>query len=178
MPLFSLPRPASRTTVDRRKLLLEARMTDREIDVPQATSRAIGRFELVTPPNWTAVIFFACLSFLHLCIAIPAFLKFRWEGYMSAALATFFMTAAFVVYRSKCRIVFDSEQRSIRVRHGVWRFYFQRYISFNDVHAVRLTYSPTDRPRSRIEVLCDNEDIECPPTEVPRQEALCLAMMM
>jgi hypothetical protein len=31
---------------------------------------------------------------------------------------------------------------------------------------------------SRIEILCDDESIECPTTRVPRQEALYLAMAM
>ena len=36
----------------------------------------------------------------------------------------------------------------------------------------------SDILKARIELLCDNEDIECPPTHVPRQEALCLAVLL
>jgi hypothetical protein len=166
-------------------------MTGRELDVPPASTSlsplplsssfaadVTGHVRLITPPNWTAVIFLLCLGFLHLCIAIPAFVHLRWEGYMSATLACAFITGSGVAYRSKSEIIFDSGRRRIRIRSGVWRFYFQRWIGFDEVHAVRLTFSPKERPRSRIEVLCDNEDIECPPTKLPRQEALCLAMLL
>ena len=54
--------------------------------------------------------------------------------------------------------------------------HYQRFISFADVHGIRLTLS--DPSEAKLEVLCDNEDIECPPTSIPRQEALCLAMLM
>lgn len=133
---------------------------------------------LISPPNWTYVFFFAVLAGLHLCVAIPAFAHLRWEGYVSAVLATAFLTTSIVMFHARCEVVFDAPRRRIRVRNGVGRFHFQRWISFDDVHAVRLTMSSSDRPRSRVEVLCDNEDIECPPNDSPRQEALCLAMLM
>ena len=54
-----------------------------------------------------------------------------------------------------------------------------QWIPFADVHAVRLTLGGTERNReSSIEILCDSEDIECPPTHIPRQEALYLAVTM
>ena len=66
-------------------------------------------------------------------------------------------------------------QRQIRLRSGMSRLFYQRFISFEDVHGIRLTLT---QPSARLEILCDNEDIECPPTTIPRQEALCLAMLM
>ena len=47
------------------------------------------------------------------------------------------------------------------------------------IRGVRLTLCG-DGPdcESRIELLCPGDDIECPPTRVPREEALCLAMTM
>ena len=45
--------------------------------------------------------------------------------------------------------------------------------------AVRLTLLNHRRVSdSTIEIVCDGEVIECPLTTVPRQEALCLAMLM
>src|SRR5262245_9935848 len=131
-------------------------MTGRQLDVPPASSELAsgngGRVRLISPPNWTAVIFLLCLAFLHLSIAIPAFLKLRWEGYMSATLGCAFITAAIIVYCSRCEIVFDQQRRGIRIRNGLnAQFCFQRWISFDDVHAVRLTFSRSDRPRSRVE---------------------------
>ncbi|MEA2735539.1 MAG: hypothetical protein QOE14_1990, partial [Humisphaera sp.] len=35
------------------------------------------------------------------------------------------------------------------------------------------------RPRSStIELVCDHEVLECPPTNIPREEALCLAVTL
>ena len=134
---------------------------------------------LHTGPNWTAVIFFAVLSLLHFAIALPAFAKHRWEGYLSLFFATAFVGAALVSYRARCEIAILPRQRRIRLRSGLKRLHLQRYIEFNEVHGVRLTFSnPSGRGESRIELLCDNEDIECPSTHVPRQEALCLAMLL
>jgi hypothetical protein len=133
---------------------------------------------LVSPPNWTYVFFFLTLGLLHLCVAVPAFAHLRWEGYVSAILSFAFLITSVVMFHARCEVLFDAPHRRIRVRNGVGRFHFQRWISFDDVHAVRLTMSSSDRPRSRVEVLCDNEDIECPPNASPRQEALCLAMLM
>jgi hypothetical protein len=153
-------------------------MSVRQLDVPPALADRTVPITLLSAPNWTAVIFLATLGLLHSAIAIPAFVKQRWEGYMSATLAVAFLVAACVIFFARCQIVFDAPHRRIRVRSGVGRFHFQRWISFDDVHAVRLTISSSDRPRSRVEVLCDNEDIECPASVSPRQEALCLAMLL
>jgi hypothetical protein len=52
------------------------RVTVREIQFQKAPP-----IDLVTAtaPNWTAVWFFATLSFLHWCICVPAFAHGRWE---------------------------------------------------------------------------------------------------
>ena len=149
-----------------------------QLDVSLAPADRTIPITLVSPPNWTAIVFLASLGILHLFVCIPAFAKMRWEGYVSAILATVFITSACVSFFARSRIVFDAPHRRIRVRSGVGRFHFQRWISFDDVHAVRLIMSSSDRPRSRVEVLCDNEDIQCPPCNSPRQEALCLAILM
>ena len=151
-----------------------------ELDAPPAAP--IARFNTVTlvaPPNWTAVCFFAALGALHACIAVPAFVNLRWEGYMSATLSVAFITASVITSRVRSSVSFESAGRRIHLRNGSGRFHFRRTIGFDDVHAVRLTITRyPDHPHARIEVLCDNEDIECPPTDVPRQEALCLAVLL
>ena len=148
----------------------------RDVVIPAAPPRDLV---LHTAPNWTAVIFFAGLSFLHLAIAIPAFSKHRWEGYLSLFFGLAFLGASLVCHRAKCEIAILPRERRIRLRSGLKRLHLQRFIDFSDVHGVRLTLShASGRGESRIELLCDNEDIECPPTHVPRQEALCLAVLL
>jgi len=153
-------------------------MTGRDLQLAPPPTAPLGPLRLIAPTNWTAVMFLAALGVLHLCIAIPAFWNGRWEGYMSLTLGSGFLAASCVFYRIKCVVSFEPSARRISLRNGLGRFCYQRSISFDDVHAVRLTMSQRDFPQARIEVLCDNEDIECPATEGPRQEALCLAVLM
>jgi hypothetical protein len=153
-------------------------MQTRELDLSAASARTP---DLVfrTPVNWTYVVFFACLGALHLTIATLAFLHGRWEAYLSMALGTIFVAVAVVAQRCRFELAILPRERRIRLRSGTQRVNYQRFIPFTDVHGIRLTLGDTcDAPSSRIEVLCDNEDIECPPTSIPRQEALCLAMLM
>jgi hypothetical protein len=134
---------------------------------------------LHTAPNWTAVIFFAALAALHLCIAVPAFFKTRWEGYMSLLFGGAFLAVSLVSYCCKFELAILPSQRRIRLRNGLRKLHLQRFIDFSEVHGVRLTMcKPSGKGEARIELLCDNEDIECPPTHVPRQQALCLAVLI
>jgi hypothetical protein len=134
---------------------------------------------LRTPPNWSAIVFFAVLSTLHFAIAVPAFYHGRVEGSLSLIFGCAFLVVSVVAYFARHELAILPQARTIRIRNGVGRLRFQRFIPFDDVHAVRLTLSRCGRHmESRLEVLCDNEDLECPPTSIPRQEALCLAVLL
>jgi len=148
-------------------------MSCRDVDVRP------GDLVLRSPCNWTYVLFFACLSTLHYINAFTAFAHSRWEGYLSLIFGCVFLTGSLVCWRSHFEMSILLAQKRIRLRNGCGKIHFERSISFKDVHGVRVTLSRApDYPISRIEVLCDNEDIECPPTSIPRQEALCLAVLM
>src|SRR5947208_16455137 len=71
-------------------------------------------------------------------------------------------------------------QRHVRLRSGMGRrFCLERTIPFATVRGVRLTLCDQPRRReSKIELLCPLEDVACPPTHIPRQEALFLAMAL
>jgi len=153
-------------------------MQTREMDVP-AQARPTPDLVFRTPVSWTYVIFFACLGGLHLTIATLAFLHGRFEAYLSIVLGLIFVGVSIVAYRCTFELAILPRERRIRLRSGTRRMHYQRYIPFADVHGVRVTMAhSSDKRCSCIEVLCDNEDIECPPTSIPRQEALCLAMLM
>jgi len=137
-------------------------------------------FVLRTPPNWTAVIFFAMLGGLHLSIAIPSLLVGRY-GYLSLILGTLFITASLVGYRCRGEIALLPSQRRVRLRTGMGRFCYERFVPFASVRAVRLMVEPgltARKSESLIELLCRGEDIPCPPTTIPRQQALFMAMAM
>lgn len=149
-------------------------MASREVVESIAPPRDL---HLRTSPNWTIVAFFAVLSALHIGVAAPAFIHGRWEGYLSLVLAVAFAVVALAGYAARFELCILAAERRIRLRHTLGPIRFERSVSFDEVHAVRLTLSRgRRRVESRIEVLCDNEDIECPPTHIPRQQALFLAV--
>lgn len=153
-------------------------MQTRELDIPAQANRS-PNLVFRTPINWTYVIFFAGLGGLHLTIAALALMHGRAEAYLSIVLGAVFVSVAAVSCRCRFEMTILPRSRRIHLRTGTRRLCHEREISFANVHGVRLTLSNlADASQSRIQVLCDNEDIECPPTTIPRQEALCLAMLM
>jgi hypothetical protein len=149
-------------------------LTVRELDIQAPPVELVH----CTPPNWTAVGFFAGLSALHWIISLSAFYHGRWEGYLSLIFAIIFAGVTFVSFKAKCEVAVLPAERRIRLRSGLGRFRIERSITFADVHGVRLSLHEATRPSSHIELLCDNEDINWPPTHFPRQHALYLAMTL
>lgn len=134
---------------------------------------------LTSPANWTAVVFFGILALLHFSISIPAFYSARWEGYLSFLMALLFSSASIISYFTRYELMLSPIDRRLRLRSGFGPLRFTRSIPFSDVHAVRLTLSRSGKSsESSIHILCDNEDVECPATSIPRQQALFLAVTM
>jgi hypothetical protein len=139
-----------------------------------------GDYVLRTPPNWTAVIFLGMLGGLHLTIAIPSLFEGRY-GYVSLILGTMFVTVSIIGYRCRSEVAMLTSQRRLRLRTGMGRFCYERFVPFSSVRAVRVMVEPgltRDQTESLIELLCRGEDIPCPPTKIPRQQALFMAMAM
>jgi hypothetical protein len=134
---------------------------------------------LRSPRNWTAVVFLALLGCIHLAVAIPAILVGRWEGYLSVVLFFLFGAGALLAAAFRSELALQPSHGRIVLRTGVGRWCSERFIPFDALRGVRLTTTPGRRgAESRIEILCPFEQIECPPTAVPRQEALLLAMAL
>lgn len=134
---------------------------------------------LRSPTNWPAIVFLGVLGLVHLCIAIPSYAVGRWEGFLSIILGSLFVIAAVAFRLSSHEIAILPAQQCITLRTGWRRLSIERSIPFNEIRGVRVTLAGgTASPESRIELLCHDEDIECPPTPVPRQEALLLALAM
>jgi hypothetical protein len=134
---------------------------------------------LRSPPNWTAIVFLGTLGTVHLAIAIPSFVVGRWEGFLSLILGIVFIAVAVMLRISRHEIAIMPGRQCVKVRMGWRRFGVERTIPFSQIRGVRVTLAGgTTSPESRIELLCRDEDIECPPTPVPRQEALLLALAM
>ena len=139
-----------------------------------------GDLFLRTGPNWTAVGFFGMLGGLHLSVALPSIFDGRW-GYVSLIVGSIFVTASAVSYRFRAEVAMLTSQRRLRLRTGVGPFVYERFIPFRSVRAVRLMTEPGVRAKtteSLIELLCHGEDVPCPPTPIPRQQALLMAMAM
>jgi hypothetical protein len=147
------------------------------VDVQRILITAKTDLTLRSPPNWTAVLFFAALSSLHLFIAATAIMHHRWEAFMSVFFGVAFAVAAIACWLVRCGLTVMTEPRVLRVRTGTRRIFVERLIPFNQIRCVRLTLLNPRSPRSAmIELVCNQEVIECPSTEIPRQEALCLAV--
>jgi hypothetical protein len=153
-------------TMSRRELFEE-----HDVPCPDLVLRA--------PANWTAILFLAGLGGLHLGMASHAFLHQRWEGFLSLIFGVVFMAAAIACAVIRSDVAVFREAARICLRTGIRRFRYERAIPFDRVRSIRLTLmNQRNVSDSRIEVVCEGEVIECPPTAVPRQEALCLALLM
>ena len=132
---------------------------------------------LRSPVNWTAVGFFAALAALHLFMAGTAMLNGRWDGYLSLIFGVGFAAVAVACGLVRTELAVLSPQRRLRLRTGSRRIYYERSIRFGEIRLVRLTLLSAHRPEtSTIELVCDREVIDCPPTKIPREQALCLAV--
>jgi len=136
--------------------------------------------------NWTAVFFFGALSVLHAVIAIPAFMANTKQGIIAGCFCVGMAILAVVAYLARRELLFFADSKIVRRCIGLGGFQLGKAIPFKQVRAVRLSNPPaatsgnqTDKPAtSQIDLLCDTTEIPCPATSVPRQQALCLAMMM
>lgn len=147
------------------------------LDVERLLPRTDVR--LRTPVNWTVVLFFAGLAALHLYNAAAAVWNGRWDGYLSLIFGVAFTGIAVASGLIGTELAVMSQDRRLRVRTGTRRLYVERFVPFGKVRVVRLTLLDARKPQtSTIELVCDHEVIDCPPTRVPREEALCLAMTM
>lgn len=154
-------------------------MHHRETDLGDidAAGLPFGDFVMASPPNWTAVGFLGLLGGLHLTVAATALAGGRREGFLSLAFGGLFALAAAAGSRFRTELALLRSRRHVRVRTGVGPFRVERVIPFRAVRAVRLTTAGGGRD-SVIELLCPREDLLCPPTAVPRQQALLLAMTL
>ena len=151
------------------------------LDVERLLPAAAGRTDVTlrTPVNWTAVFFFGGLAGLHLLMAGNAAYHGHWDGLLSGIFGVGFTGVAIVCGLIGTELAVQAEQRRLRLRTGTRRIYYERLVPFAKVRSVRLTLLNARRPQtSTIELVCDHEVIECPPTNIPREEALCLAVTL
>ena len=132
-----------------------------------------------SPPNWTAIGFFAVLGSLHYSIALPAFLAGHPEGCLSLTLGTAFLLAATAAWRLCRTVAILPAERRVRLRTGLWRLRVERSVGFARIDAVRV-HLPGPAADPRIELLCrDGNAIDCPVARAPAaQQALLLALLI
>src|SRR5256885_10757592 len=100
--------------------------TARQAELDLIAARPARDLVFRTPPNWTAVIFFATLATLHTCICVPAFFHGRWEGYMSLIFALIFIVCSITSVRFIKEMAVLPIERLVRVRIAVGRFQSER----------------------------------------------------
>ena len=103
-------------------------MSERQLQLDLAREGVSRPIDLVMryPPNWTAVIFFACMSFLHLINGLGAFWKGRIEGEMSAVLGVAFAIATAVALRLKNELAVRPSAGDLQLRTSLGRVWFDR----------------------------------------------------
>jgi hypothetical protein len=149
------------------------------LDEPAAPAAAPPNLVMRGSCNWTAVGFFGALGLLHLSIWLIALLHGHVEGYMSLMFGIAFVCASIASWLITCEIAILAGERRVRLRTGYRRCCFERFVPFERVRGIRLTLTrEPDHATGRVELVCDDEAIECPPTPVARQEALCLAVTL
>ena len=130
-------------------------------------------------PYWSPVVLFSSLGALHLANWTISFLHGRFEAYLSLAFGMTFVLVAVASYLSRREIAILTAERRVRLRIGFRSFRVERFVPFNCVLSVRITQVlDRDQTAGRVELICGEECIECPPTPVARQEALCLAVLI
>jgi hypothetical protein len=162
-------------------------MTPREVMHDEADSagkplaKPFSTKELVLQArrNWPAAAFFACIAALHAYIAVHAFGTSSWEAMISGILAVCFLLVAGFCALGRMVITICPLQRQIHIDRAFARLASHRQVPFSDVRAIRVTLWQSRRgQRASLEILCDGEEIPCPPTTIPRQQALYLALVM
>jgi len=158
-------------------------MTPREMarDLTDSAAKPFTLRELVLhgKPNFAAAIFFAFIASLHAYIAVHSLSTQLWEGLISTLLGGCFSAVAVMCALVRSDISICPRERTIHLRCGVGGLANNRNVPFTDVRAVRVTLWQSRRgQQSRLEILCNGEEIPCPPTTIPRQQALYLALVM
>jgi hypothetical protein len=158
-------------------------MTPREMTraEPESSTEPFSSQELVLHgrPNLAAALFFACMAALHIFLAVQGYPTGIWQGSISAALGACFLIVAVICTFARSEILICPKLNQIRLKAGFAGLSTQRQVPFAAVRAVRVTFWTSKRHhRSRLEILCDGEEIPCPPTTIPRQQALYLALVM
>lgn len=128
--------------------------------------------------NWTAVTLFGCLAAVHFVIAWLAGRSGHYEGTVSLLLGIGFSGVALAYWSSMREITLLRKKEIIRVRSGCRILQSERRVPFNQVRAVRLILGDESGRRAKLQLLCDTEELDCPLTCSPRQQALCLAVVL
>src|SRR4029078_731616 len=118
--------------------------------------------------------FLAGLGALHFTMATMAFAHGQWAGFLSFAFGIIFLSVAALAWMIRSDVNVIAAERAVLLRTGIRGLGYQRVVPFSQIRLVRLMMSTNADPlNARIEIVCHREVIECPPTRIPRQEALC-----
>src|SRR6185369_11676640 len=98
------------------------------------------------------VLFFACLSALHLFIVATSFLHHRWEAFMSVIFGVSFALVAAACWLTRCELAVlgGAGDRRVRLRTGSKRIFFERSVPFSCIRFVRLTLLNPGSPESAV----------------------------
>ena len=134
---------------------------------------------LYNRPPWTFSMLSGVLGIMHLAIWTISILHQHYEAYLSLFFGCAFSAIAVALLLTRYELEVVNTGKFIKLSTRVGRFHSTRHVPFSEVTSIRLTMTDDGtQGRQLIEIVCRDEVIECPPTCVAQQEALCLAMLM
>lgn len=134
---------------------------------------------LRSPINWPLVITAIVLGGLHFVVAAIHADRGSWTAPVAGLIGALLLLTALVVACSQRDVEISVTLGLIRTRRGLGRLAHKRAVPVSRVHAVRLTQiDQHGHHQSRIDLLCDRGEIPCPTTDMPRQQALLMAMTL
>jgi len=126
------------------------------------------------PRNWTGVVFFGMLGFLHWGLAMSAV---RGGAQLSIVFGAIFVGVALGLGVVRREVVVLAGRGRIFVEMVVGQgVIYRRSIAFSRVTCVRVLMLGPGRMESSVVVVCEGEDVELPFSRTPRQMGLLLAM--
>jgi hypothetical protein len=134
---------------------------------------------LRSPVNWPLASIAAITGVLHLLVAALYLPHAIWTAVIAGVMGAGFLLLSVLVLGCQRDVEISMTRGLVRTRRGIGPFARQHVTPVAHIHAVRLTQIDRHgRHQSRIELLSERGNISCPTTDMPRQQALLMAMTL
>ncbi len=131
------------------------------------------------PRNWPLATVVLALALAHFGVAAVRPTPDPLPILLGDAMGLALLIVALCIWTARHEVEISVTRQTVCLRRRVGPWQSQRYLAFGRIQAVRLIQTEhRGRHTSQIELVADSEDIPCPTTRAPRQQALLLAMAL